>query len=391
MSIFLWNSEPSKIFVWSSEVASVRAGDTKVRPVNRYKTFTISRTEQSNMSSWWTYSDDAAWLTAGSTDFDEFFWYSVVSLKNDWTEYYEYTQTQSWGYWKLSVTSVWNTYNVMIKFPVRWIKMTKSWSIVTLSITDWLGRESEWYQYYAFTKWNTVKDNLYLWAYKMSSGYVSKSSKALLTWETRAEVRNWIISTYWNWTWYSQITWYPRQYVNALYMMKYWNPKCRDVVWKWYSNSSNRYPTNTFSTYYTTDATFWGGDTTQVRLFWLEDLWGNAYEWIDWCYLDSSKNVTVDKTNSVFQDSDYATNLGTSVLWYIWGIDGSSDGMFLSKTSQWNSNSYYCSTSWLSYSSNVIKTWGCYKDDWVANIFYMDIWGFSDYSKRDYWSRLMYL
>lgn len=389
----LLQKEPSSIKLWTTDIKKVYLGSTLVRPTSSvWKTFTITWTEQSDMSSWWTYSDDAAWLTAWSTDFDEFFWYSVVALKNDWTEYSEYTQTQSWGYWKLSVTSVWNSYNIMIKFPLRWIKMTKSWSSVTLSITD--EPNKPWYQYYAHTKGTAIKDNLYLWAYKMSSWYVSKYSKALLTWQTRAEVRNWITSTYWSWTWYSQITWYPRQYVNALYMMKYWNPDCRNVVGRWYSYSRNSGSTNTYSTYSTTDATYWALDYwyTQMRLFWLEDRWGNANEWLDWCWLNSSSQLTVDKTNSIFQDSAYTTNLWTSPAWYIWWIDGSNDGMFLSKTSLWDSTTYYCSVSYLNSPQNWLFASWPYNWDFYANAFYMWCWQwYYPIDQYKYWSRLMYL
>ena len=114
-----------RILVWANQV----------RP-NNPKTFTISWTEWSNMSSGWTYSDDAAWLTAGDTAFDKFFWYSAVRLNTSWEETAEVTQTTPW---QLDLSQLWTLTsgdNVMIKFPRLWIKMSKSGSVVTLSITE---------------------------------------------------------------------------------------------------------------------------------------------------------------------------------------------------------------------------------------------------------------
>ena len=190
MGIFLWDTAPSKIFVWWSEVASVWAGDTKVRPSIKYKTYTIVWNETSDPTQFFVrYEDDAALLTQWSTDFDEFFWYSAVKLSATWTETSEVTQSSPWV---LDITQLWTLTsgdNVMIKFPVRWIKMSKSWSQVTLSITD--EPLKSWFQYYAFTRWTTLKDYLYLWAYMGSesssrlrswSGQSRKSSSSATTW-----------------------------------------------------------------------------------------------------------------------------------------------------------------------------------------------------------------
>ena len=260
-----------------------------------YKTFTISWEEKSDMSSWWTYSDDAAWLTAWSSDFDEFFGYSGVRLSTAWVETAEITQTQSWWAWKLDITQLWTLTswdNVMIKFPLRWVKMSKSGSIVTLSITD--NPNAEWYQYYAHSIWTlsnpwTPNDAFYLWTYKW---YDSNN--------------NWIIfsrSWYWpsvnrtqstlctqakaNGSWYNIIGFYQRQYINALYMMKYWNPNGQSVIWKWYTWWSAK--TNTWGTNSQTDATYWtSSSTTQMKLFGLEDWWGNVYEWVWGVYVDAN-------------------------------------------------------------------------------------------------------
>jgi hypothetical protein len=401
MSIYVWNSEPKEIYVWTTPVKEVYVWTTKVRPTYKPRTFTISRTEQQNMSSWWTYSDDAAWLTAWDTAFDEFFWYSAVLLDANWNEIEEVTQSSPWvlNMWSFNWALTGTANNVMIKFPRRWIKMSKNWSIVTLSITEEPNKDG--YQYYAHTKGTAAKNNLYLWAYEWTFTQNNSTVSAYSAWKTY--LKSWATKSYLqnrspagyrtiaefrataakNWNWYSLMTWYPRQYINALYMMKYGNPDSTSVIWKWYSSSSSRWAapwaTNTY-----TSATY--GNTSSngvMKLFWLENIYGNSSEKLDWCFLNNSKQLTVDKTNNIFQSSDYNTNLWTAVWRYMWWIVGTNDGMFYNVTNAGSASYYYKSiynlSSW--YDSVIVSYTG---SGWI---FYTNVW--DDYS--NIWARLMYL
>ena len=213
----------------------------------KYKTFTISWTEQSNMSSGWTYSDDAAWLTAGSTAFDEFFWYSAVRLNSAWVETAEVKQATPW---QLNLSQLWTLTsgdNVMIKFPRLWIKMSKSGSVVTLSITDNPNAEADGFQYYAHSRWTlsspVKKDALYLWAFKACN-----SSNVLKSWSWQSPVVTITQQNCINYArandgntgsaGYDMIGFYQREFINALYMMKYWNPDSQSVIWRWYTGWS---------------------------------------------------------------------------------------------------------------------------------------------------------
>jgi len=357
------------------------------RPVP--KTYTIVWNETSDPSQFFVeYKDDAVGMTQWSTDFDDFFWYSAVLLDVNWNEVEE---VKAVG-WVLDMSSfqwalTWTANNVMIKFPRRWIKMSKSGSQVTLSITD--EENKEWFQYYAFTKWTTAKDYLYLWAYKSSfsndNSTVASSFTSWTTymksWATWTKTLNFspcanqkianmraTASKYGNW--YSMITIYPRWYINCLYMMKYGNPNSQSVIWAWYtwwSESIAPWWTNS-----QTNATYWTSSSTQqVKLFWLEDWWWNVNEFMDGCYFDASKNLTVDKTNSIFQSSAYSTNLWVASSWYMKTIDGSNDGMFRNTSdSAWSSTTYYADGS-NSYASRGLRAGGNWGDGADAGAFYV--------------------
>ena len=342
----MWYKEKRRI-VW----------DKQVRPLVT-RTFTISWTEKSDMSSWWTYSDDAAWLTAWSTEFDDFFWYSAVKLASDGTESAIVNQNA----WVLDITQLWNLTswdNVMIKFPVRWIKMSKSWSTITLSITDAKGRESEWYQYYAFQKTWDINANasttvattpLYMWAYL---SYTNWSKLQSWSWQTpQGNYTMWnAISYAWaNWTWWTITWWYQRQLINAYYMMKYGNPDCQSVIGRWFVDGNSAAHATWWTNSYT-NASWW--ETTgkyQCKLFWLEDWRWNQYQWVWWMFTDWSKNMYTalhDFTANMSTSESQYKNAGaitttsgycmSSILW-------TNKWMFwpTATVDNWNYNTYYC-------------------------------------------------
>lgn len=403
MGLFLWDSEPSKIFVGDTPISKVFVWDTQVRPT--FKVFTISRTEQSNMSSGWTYSDDAAWLTAGSTAFDEFFWYSAVRLNTSWVETAEVKQNTPW---QLDFSQLWTLTsgdNVMIKFPRLWIKMSKSWSVVTLSITDNPDAEADGFQYYAHSRWTLSspikKDALYLWAFKAYN-----DSWTLKSWSDKAPTWNQTQSTFLTQArandgntgsaGYDIIWFYQREFVNALYMMKYWNPDSQSVVWQWYTNSNTK--VNTWWTVSQIAATYWtSSTTTQIKLFWLEDWWGNVFEWVGGMCADSNKKLWTAlswfvwevKTTSPYSDTDITMSPATSTE--LSAIAWTNKWMFalVGGVSNSSYNTYYCDL--VQAYATLTAAWGRYSDLKAAGAFNLDV-HWSSASKQSYvGGRIMYL
>ena len=378
--------------------------EKQVRP--SYRTFTISRTEWSNMASGWTYSDDATWLTAGSTAFDEFFWYSAVKLSSAWVETTEVKQTTPW---QLNLSSLWTLTsgdNVMIKFPRLWIKMSKSGSVVTLSITNNPDAEADWFQYYAHSRWTLSspikKDALYLWAFKAYN-----SSNVLKSWSWQSPVVSINQQNSINYArandgntgsaWYDIIGFYQREFITALYMMKYWNPDSQSVIWRWYTGWSAKVNTGwtvsqTSATYGTTSA------TQQVKLFWLEDWWGNIHEWTGWMCTDGSQNLWTAlswfvwniKTSSPYENT-WATiqttswNELSSIVW-------SNKWLFapIATVSNSNNNTYYCDA--VDVHGSCLANTGCHWNSGsVAGAFYINASRSSSTAFRDVGARLMFL
>jgi hypothetical protein len=396
-----WTTEKTK------EVKAVYLWENKVRPSIGTRTFTISRTEQSNMSSWWTYSDDAAWLTAWDSAFDEFFWYYGCRLNASGVETAKITQEESWWAWKLDITQLWTLTsgdNVMIKFPVRWIKMTKNWSVVTLSITDWLGRESDWYQYYAFCTWTlsnpwTPKDAMYLWAYEWCS-----SSSVIKSWSWRNPIGSQTQSTFItrakaNGSGYNIVWFYQRMYIAALYMMKYGNPNSQSVVWRWYTSWSSK--VSTWWTDSQTNATYWTTSwTVQCKLFWLEDRWGNVREYIWWMCTDSNYNLWTAlswftwevTTSSPYENTGATTKSKAATYSTLKTILWDNKWLFMpiDTVSSSRYSTYYCDGMTVT-NVKIADAWWDYNDGlspWVFNIYGGDS---SADSSSNMWVRLMYI
>ena len=335
-------------------------------PKKKYKTFTMTYMEASSPTGFApSYSDDASGLVAWSTAFDEFYNYSAVRLNSAGAVTAEVTQSTPW---QLNLSSLWTLTsgdNVMIKFPRLWIKMSKSGSTVTLSITDNPDAEADGFQYYAHSRWTLSspikKDALYLWAFKAYN-----SSNVLKSWSWQSPVVSITQQNCINYArandgntgsaGYDIIGFYQREFINALYMMKYWNPDCQSVIWRWYTGWSAKVNTGwtvsqTLATYGTTSA------TQQVKLFWLEDWWGNIHEWIGWMCTDGSKN------------------LWTALSWFVWDIKTSSPyentGTTIQHTGSWyDLSSIVWSNKWLFAPTATVSNWNydTYYCDYVVVI-----------------------
>lgn len=384
------------------EIKAVYLWETQVRPTKtQLHTCTIVWNEVSDPASFFVeYKDDAAWLTPWDPAFDDFFWYSAVLLNTSWVETAE--MKQSWWVFSWAMTTLGNIKsgdNVMIKFPVRWIKMTKSWSAVTLSITDELDKDG--YQYYAFQTWTlsspwTPKDAFYLWAYMWYN-----NSNVMKSWSGKTPTNNLTQANFCtyakaNWSWYNIEWFYQRMYIKALYMMKYGNPNSKTIIWLWRTNYS--WIANTWGTDSQINATYWtSSNTNQIKLFWLEDFWGNLYDWVWGCYTDSSKVLYTRLTWWTWAISWWTstwTTIGTTRSAYcLSSIAGNNKAMFCetdaiggSPYNIYYSNYAYINTSALSYE------WGYYGTDnnsqWVL---YSSFNAWASEKDSSFWARLMYL
>lgn len=348
------------------------------------------------------YEDDAVNMTQWSSAWDTIFWYSAVRLNGSGVETDEVTQSSPWV---LDISWLWTLTsgdNIMIKFPIMWIKMEKNWTQVKLSLTEELNKT--WFQYYAFQKWTisnptVTKPAFYLWVYKW---YVDENNKLLsLSGKTPTDgsvtLDNFMLYAQNNWTWFDIAWFYQQEYINALYMLKYWNPSSKTQVGYWYGNES--WKATTWWTNSQTNATYGttSNFTTQVKLFWLEDWWWNLHEWMWWCNICSTEfTVQLPPFNTnVYTYSFTGIMLNSFQSWaYISSISWTNNGMFMPVAVDSNYGTLYYQDYW-----NITENMGCpfiarwWAYDWAQKnwAFAMDAWDWAGMANNQMWARLMYL
>lgn len=365
-----------------------------------YNTMTIRRQETTHPENFFLeYLDDAEWLTQWSEVFDEFFGYSAVRLDANWEETAEVTQTTPW---QLDVTQLWDLTtgdNVMIKFPVRWIKMSKSGSVVTLSITK--EKDKEWYQYYAFNRNGSIQDAMYLGAYKATGSSSKLTSLSNASPVINITIDNARTGAMANGTNYQQETIWQRWYINALYMMKYGNPNSQSVVWQWYVWWGAKQ--NTGVTNSQADATYGTTSTTgRVKLFWLEDWRGHIFEWTDWLRSTSRRVLLADTSNDAISIATRPSSAGwnwiatwvsysSNTYWNIISVVWTNEWMFTQTWMSWRDYTKYYTDYGRVHVSCVAYAGGHWNDYSSAGAFRLSVNDSASYSASNVGARLMYL
>ena len=180
--------------------------------------------------------------------------------------------------------------------------------------------------------------------------------------------------------------------------MKYWNPDCQSVIWRWYTGWSAKVNTGwtvsqTLATYGTTSA------TQQVKLFWLEDWWGNIHEWIWWICTDGSKNLWTAlswfvwdiKTTSPYENT--WTTIQHTGSWYdLSSIVWNNKWLFAPTATVSNSNydTYYCDLVYV-YASCLAYAGGYWGNGSFAGAFYLYVYHSASSTATYVGARLMFL
>lgn len=247
-----------------------------------------------------TYHDDATEMIPGSKEWDDFFGhypclfkngYEVGKLKRD--DFSQFEDGRS-----ADITSG-SAGDVMIAFPRRGVKISTSGNIVTVSMTD--DPDNSDFKYYAHTKKTARKEIFYLGAYK---GWKDGLNK-LRSLKDKAPTPNETISTFRtqsqaNGSGYEQSAFFQLIFRQVMYLLKYKNLNSQATIGQGYVEGTNRTTIDTGGSeaygmdseiIKRTNPSYMTDKKHHVKLFGLEDFWGNIGEWIDGFVTDSSRNI----------------------------------------------------------------------------------------------------
>lgn len=145
---------------------------------------------------------------------------------------------------------------------------------------------------------------------------------------------------------YDIMGFYQWTYVQCLYLLKYGNLNSQAALGKGYVNGSakqNTGVTNTQGMCYGNP----NNNTDRVKLFGLEDAWGNLFQWLGGLYCDNSYNLLTKTSNftvgTTASDYDYSTPSGLSayVNGYMKQLQGTNGGGFIGKQTGGFSTAYW--------------------------------------------------
>lgn len=384
-------------------------GATNISEENRlsgtpqpYKKMTVRiDLSNSNPATCSTYADDAVGMTAGSSEWDDFFGHYPVLFKdgvevgklnpNNFAQFKDGTTAD--------ITSG-NAGDVMIAFPRRGLTIGISGTTLEISMTD--DPENIDFEYNAHTRGSTAKDVFYLGAYK---GYVASSKLRSLSGKTITA--NQTIGTFRtqaqaNGTGYEQSGFYQLIFRQCMYLLKYKNLNSQETVGYGYVLSSHSAAIATGGTetwgmdcelIKATNPSYMTDQNHHVKCFGLEDFWGNIWEWIDGCVTNSTRNILTGNDNFNDSGSGYTDNgqgATANIGNYMSKPQGTTKTGFLAKEVNGSESTYFCDSADL-YASCVAVFGGGWGHASGTGAFRLDVGGAASASSASVAARLMFL
>lgn len=364
-----------------------------VTPVAQ-KTYTI-RIDQSNSNplTCCTYADDAVGMTKGSSEWDDIFGYKPCIMRDGVVQGYlnpnDFTKYTS----GLSAPITDTNYDVMIEFPRMGLDISTSGKIITIKLTD--AKNDSNFQYLAHKRGSIQKDYFYIGAYSATGSRSKLGSNSGVYPRINTSISEFISLAHNHGSGYEIMAFYQWTYVQALYVMKYGNLNSQEALGKGFVSGSSIQATgatNAFGMCYGNPSS----GTGRMKLFGLEDLWGNMYQFISGLYSDSNRNLLTTTDNFGVNTSadawEYNVSSGTTgiVSGYMTESQGTNNGGFVTKVGGGSSTTYYSDYAYLN-ASYFPRVGGYWSGGNNAGVFYCSVGDSASESNAYVGSRLMYL
>ena len=343
-----------------------------------------------------TYDDDAIGMTKGSSDWDDIFGYKPCIMKdgvvqgylnpNDFTKYENGTDAP--------ITDT--DYDVMIEFPRRGLDISTEGDVITVSLT--MEQNDSDFQYNAFRRGSTQKDYFYLGAYVATGSSSKLGSNSGLTPLLNTTIADFITYAHNRGTGYEIMGFYQWTYIQTLYVLKYGNLNSQVAVGRGYTNGSTTQTTgycNAKGMCYGNTSSF----TDRVKLFGLEDAWGNVSQWISGLYCNSNRNLltTTDNFGVSTSSSKWEFNVSSGVSsdgsGWMTKAQGTNNGGFVYKVGDGSTTTFFSDYVYFYGSSdgNFPMVGGGYNYSYSAGIFGLRVEYKSWITVASASSRLMFL
>ena len=283
-----------------------------------------------------------------------------------------------------------SAYDTVIKIPKFWFKITATGSEWQLHIAN--GPMTGYVVHPAFEGANEI----YVGKYLTGIGYVSRSAVKPQVSITSATHRSNARNKGAHWDGLNIAAW---SALTMLYLVEYADWNSQAVIGKGYTSGSAVITCGgTDSMAYHTGRPAGTDGQTSIVYRGVEDLWGNAWQWIDGInfsgtqayYCINRANFGDDKSAG-YSQLGYACVSGDSSYPTAHGLDANAPWLFLPKTVGGSNASYIPDGWWTSTSWRVFKVGGSYNVGLAAGLLARTADTASSYAAADVGGRLLYI
>ena len=353
-----------------------------------------------------SYADDAIGMTADQ--WDSFFGHYPCLFKDgrevgrlDRNDFSKFADGRS-----ADITSG-DAGDVMIAFPRRGLKISKSGSKVTISMTS--NPDDPDFKYYAHQRGDTRKEVFYMGAYK---GYYDGSSLRSLSGKnptaniTIGTAREYAQA---NGSGYEQSAFYQLLFRQCAYILKYGSLDSQTAIGRGYVDDQDMYSyegltgeANAYGmdceTIKKTNPDYMTDGMHHVKCFGVEDFWGAIYEWIDGLVTDTSNPRNILTNTDNFQNDGKGkgymstpSGISSSASGYMKEPQGNTEAGFVIKAGGGSSSTYFADFASLAggYVAYAGGRW--YDGGDNAGAFYLYVYYSASGSNGSVVARLMYL
>lgn len=370
----------------------------KALAVPKYSVYGVQiDTKNSNPATAVTYTDDALGMTAGSSEWDTLPPFNGIRpclFKDGRVENYlnpnDFTKTESGG--SADITSG-NSGDVMIEIPKIGFKISTTDDYISVKITNEPGRSD--FCYYAHSRTNGDikgdRDSLYIGAYL---GYLSGSklySRSGVSPTADTTIADFRVAARARGTGYDIMSYYPFVLMQCLYLIKYKNLNSQLALGNGYVSAASKRNTGVTNA----KGMCYGASNgqTPVKLFGMEDFWGNLWAFIDGIHYSQYHKILTSFSEFNDMGNGYqevgSTAGDVAAGWMSKSIGTSLAGFFPLETSG-SSSTYYCDNSNAYGTNNIVVVGGAYSSASATGIFRLSTVP-SSYTADANGARLMYL
>lgn len=286
--------------------------------------------------------------------------------------------------------------DVMVEIPLIGYRLWQDDNFQYVSVTTDPNKTG--YCYYAHSL-DAEKDcdKIYMGAYLgysansklySRSGVSPTNNASLINFRMRAKNRG---------TGYSLTSFFPHTLLQCLYVIVYKNLNSQIALGQGNVNSSKKSKKNTGGTNSNTFCYGTTSNTQQIKLFGMEDFYGNLYQWLDGLY-STSNSIKTDYRNSVFIDDNgnnfqfnTSCNIPNTYYHNIQEILGTNNSGFVMKTgtNSYKGENYYCDFCRLN-SNYFSLSGGRPIEGSDAGVFYLNVYYGASDTSSSIGARLMY-